>query len=137
MPDLLPVYDELRSRLSAYAAGFRETSNLTDANAAGGRKVDAPDDLAYGLLGAPSAKYPDGQWFAGVKVGRRYVSYYLMSIYLAGAAGPELSDALAKRRQGKSCFNFTRIDDALFDELDELTAQGKAEFERLGLLRDR
>ena len=54
MADLLPVYDELRRRLSGYAAGFRETSNLTDANATGSRKADEPDDLAYALLGAPT-----------------------------------------------------------------------------------
>ena len=135
MAELIPVYDELRRRLSGYAAGFRETSNLTDANAPGSRKTDQPDDLAYALLGAPTHRYPDGQLFAAVKVGRRYVSYYLMSLYLGAAPDGGLSPELARRRQGKSCFNFTRIDDALFDELEEVTAVGKAEYERLGLLR--
>ena len=135
MADLIPVYDELRRRLEAQASGFRESSNLTDANAAGGRKVDAPDDLGYLLLGAPTERYPDGQYFAGVKVGRRYVSFYLMSLYLEGATPVAISELLTKRRQGKSCFNFTRIDDELFDELEQLTAAGKADFERLGLLR--
>jgi hypothetical protein len=135
VPDLLPVYDELRRRLSTYAAGFRETSNLTDANAATSRKADVPDDLTYGLLGAPTKTSPDGQWFAGVKVQRRYVSYYLMSVYMGAVPEGGISPGLAKRRQGKSCFNFTTVDDALFDELEELTAVGKAEFERLGLLR--
>ncbi|MGW5238884.1 hypothetical protein ACWEOW_08125 [Monashia sp. NPDC004114] len=136
MAELIPVYDELRRRLSGYAAGFHETANLTDANAAGSRKADEPDGLAYALLGAPTQKYPGGQLFAAVKVGRRYVSYYLMSLYLGPAPDGRLSPELTKRRQGKSCFNFTRIDEALFDELEEVTAVGKAEYERLGLLRD-
>ena len=135
MAELIPVYDELRRRLSGYAAGFRETSNLTDANATGSRKTDQPDGLAYALLGAPTDRYPDGQLFAAVKVGRRYVSYYLMSLYLGAAPDGGLSPELAQRRQGKSCFNFTRIDAGLFDELEEVTAVGKAEYERLGLLR--
>lgn len=52
MPDLVAVQDELRSRLSRYAAGLRESANLTDANAAASRKEDAPDDDTYVLLGA-------------------------------------------------------------------------------------
>src|SRR5262245_23322355 len=136
MADLIAVYDELRQRLSGYAGGFRETSNLTDANAARSRKSDVTEDLAYALLGAPTEKYPDGQLFAAVKVGRRYVSYYLMSLYLGVAPDGGLSPELARRRQGRSCFNFTRIDDGLFDELEEVTAAGKAAYQRLGLLRD-
>ena len=31
-----------------------------------------------------------------------------------------MSDALRKRMQGKSCFNFTKVDDDLFHELDLL-----------------
>jgi len=136
MADLLPVYDELRRRLSRYAAGLRESSNLTDANASGSRKVDEPDELTYVLLAAPTTTYPDGQLFASVKVGRRYVSYYLMPLYLGVQPEGGLSPELARRRQGKSCFNFTRVDDALFDELEDVTAAGKAEYARLGLLRD-
>ena len=136
MPDLLPVYDELRRRLSRYAGGLRESSNLTDANASGSRKADEPDDLTYVLLGAPTSTYPDGQLFASVKVGRRYVSYHLMPLYLGITPEGGLTPELARRRQGKTCFNFTRVDDALFDELEDVTAAGKAEYERLGLLRD-
>lgn len=36
------------------------------------------------------------------------------------------SPALRKRMQGKSCFNFTRVDDALFFELVDLTARCRA-----------
>jgi hypothetical protein len=36
--------------------------------------------------------------------------------------------------QGKSCFNFTRPDDALFAELDRLTAAGFARFRDDGLI---
>jgi hypothetical protein len=57
-----------------------------------------------------------------------------MSLYLGAAPDGGLSPELARRRQGKSCFNFTRIDAGLFDELEEVTAVGKAEYERLGLL---
>ena len=74
MPDLQPVYDELRRRLSVHEDVFRPTDSLTDANAAGGRKDHAPSPAKYVLLGALTDRYPDGQYFAGVKLGKRYVA---------------------------------------------------------------
>jgi hypothetical protein len=134
MPDLHPVYAELRSRLSRHAAGFRESSNVTDANAPASRKERAPDDATYVLLGAPTERYPDGQLFAMVKVGKRYVSYHLMCVYLEPALLEGMSPGLGRRMQGKSCFNFTKVDEPLFDELEALTARGKALYAERGLL---
>jgi hypothetical protein len=60
--------------------------------------------------------------FGAVQTKARYVSYHLM---LIGSA-PDLlgaSDALRMRMQGKSCFNFTRVDEDLFAELNEVTAR--------------
>lgn len=133
MPDLRPVYDELCRRLSAHEDVFEVTHNATDANTPTSRRVDAPSPDSYLLLGAPSDRYPGGESFAGVRLGKRYVSYYLMSVYLE----PEtpVSEALSRRRQGKSCFNFTRVDDALFDELADLTARGRDLYAARGLLR--
>ena len=133
MPDLQPVYDELRRRLSVHEDVFEVTDNLTDANRAGGRKADEPSPDGYLLLGAPSDAYPGGVTFAGVKLGKRYVSYYLMSVYLR--PDTVISPELTKRRQGKSCFNFTRIDEGLFDELADLTADGRELYSEQGLLR--
>lgn len=141
MPDLQPVFDELRRRLSVHEDVFHSSHNLTDANAPGSRKVEDPSPDTYVLLGAPTDAYPDGQMFGAVKLGKRYVSYYLMSLYLFQESGgqtsaaPVMSAELAKRRQGKSCFNFSKVDDGLFDELADLTAAGRALYEEQGLLR--
>src|SRR4051812_1722899 len=119
MPDLDAVYDELSRRLARHEADFRSTDNPTDANTARSRKdPDATDPDGYLLLGAPTEKYPDGQMFAGVRRGKRYVSYHLLSVYLEPGQLDGLSPGLRKRRQGKSCFNFTEVDAELFDELD-------------------
>jgi hypothetical protein len=63
---------------------------------------------------------------AGTRLGKRYVSYYLMGVY--GDDGPDasISPELKRRMQGKSCFNFSRVDEALFRELDDLTARSIA-----------
>lgn len=69
-------------------------------------------------------------WFGGVEIKKNHVSYHLMAVY----EHPELllnaSDALKKRMQGKSCFNFKKVDEALFAELGELTQRGFVEFAR-------
>lgn len=134
MPDLTPVFAELRRRLSVHEDAFLVSDNLTDANTAAGRKVDEPSADTYMLLGAPTDRYPDGQLFASVRIGRRYVSYHLMSVYMSPVE-PSISPELARRRQGKSCFNFTKVDDTLFDELADLTVRGRELFAAEGLLR--
>lgn len=58
--------------------------------------------------------------FGGVRVGKTYVSYYLMPVYAGGLAG-KISAALKRHMQGKACFNFKSVDDDLFAELDQLT----------------
>ena len=61
-------------------------------------------------------------YVAATRLGKRYVSYYLMPVYASSELAASISPDLAKRRQGKSCFNFTRIDEGLFAELSTLTA---------------
>jgi hypothetical protein len=135
MPDLQLVYDELRRRLTFHEDAFEASDNLTDANAATSRKIDAPSPDSYSLLGAPTDTYPDGQLFAAVRLGKRYVSYHLMPIYVDPRLLADASDGLRGRMQGKSCFNFTRVDQGLFDELADLTARGRELYADRGLVR--
>jgi hypothetical protein len=82
---------------------------------------DGPGGLVLeipGLEGQPRG------YVAGTRVGKRYVSVYLMPVYASPELAASISPALRARMQGKSCFNFTRVDDALFAELGELAARG-------------
>lgn len=63
-------------------------------------------------------------WFAGVRKGKAYVSFYLMPIYVIPELAKGLSPELKRRRQGKSCFNFTAPDARLFRELAAVTKAG-------------
>ncbi|MGH9882423.1 MAG: hypothetical protein ACRD6N_13380, partial [Pyrinomonadaceae bacterium] len=67
-------------------------------------------------------------FFGAVRIGKSYVSFHLMPVY----AFPELLESasaeLKKRMQGKSCFNFTSVDDELFKELAKLTRAGFAKY---------
>lgn len=135
MPDFQPVFEELRRRMSVHEDVFRRSANPTDANGAGARKVDDPTpDSTYLLLGAANNKYPDGLAFGGVSIGKRYVSYHLMCVYMEADLLDAMSPELRKRMQGKSCFNFTKVDDGLFDELSAITAKGRELYAAQGWL---
>jgi hypothetical protein len=69
--------------------------------------------------------------FGAVRLGKNYVSYYLMPVYMNPALQKRISPELNKRMQGKSCFNFTEIDPVLFRELAALTRTGFAGFRAL------
>jgi hypothetical protein len=59
------------------------------------------------------------------------VSYHLMGISIP-VVQSGMSKALKSRMQGKTCFNFTVNEPALFAELDALTAASIAAFKRAG-----
>ena len=75
-------------------------------------------------------KQPIG--FAAVRIGKAYVSFYLMPIYMNEKLQAQVSPALQKRKQGKACFNFTTLDEALFAELEGLGKGAYECFQNLG-----
>lgn len=66
--------------------------------------------------------------FGGVRLGKNYVSFYLMTVYAAPDLLKTMSPELKKRMQGKSCFNFKEVDKKLFSELKMLTKAGAVRF---------
>lgn len=60
-------------------------------------------------------------WFGTVTIKKSYVAYHLMPLYCEPKLADGISAELAKRKQGKTCFNFARSDENLFDELERLT----------------
>ena len=67
--------------------------------------------------------------FGGVKIGKAYVSFHLMPIYMNPKLHATISPELKKRMQGKSCFNFTQVEPEQIAELKRLTAVGFEEFQ--------
>ncbi len=63
-------------------------------------------------------------WFAAIRMGKSYVSYHFMPVYMNLAMQKRIPPELKKRMQGKACFNFSEVDAALFKQLAELTAAG-------------
>lgn len=60
-------------------------------------------------------------FFGMIKIGKRYVSYHLMPVYVFPDLLDDLSPELKKRMQGKSCFNFSKSEHIPTEELSSLT----------------
>ncbi|HLO35709.1 MAG TPA: hypothetical protein VK194_06490, partial [Candidatus Deferrimicrobium sp.] len=103
--------DAVHARLKAILAAHRGDLAIT-ADGPGGMTVEVP-----GLEGRPWG------YVAGTRLGKRYVSLYLMPVYAAPELAATMSPELRARMQGKSCFNFARIDEPLLAELDALAAR--------------
>jgi hypothetical protein len=111
MTEGLPtVHDRLRAILAPY----RDRLHVA---------ADGPGGMTLELKG-----YEGKPWgyAAGTRLGKRYVSYYLMGVYGDEGLAASISPELKRRMQGKSCFNFTKIDEALLRELEALTAKSIA-----------
>ncbi len=67
-------------------------------------------------------------FFGGVRRGKAYISFHLMPVYCFPKMLDEMSPALKKRMQGKSCFNFKKYDAQVFEELKQLTETGLKKF---------
>jgi len=91
---------------------------------------DTGDELSLNTRHIQKNKQP--LWFGGVKIQKHYVSYYLMPVYINLALLKTTSPALKKRMQGKSCFNFSSLDEALFAELARLTEAGFRDYQEQG-----
>ena len=72
-------------------------------------------------------------FFGAVETKKNYVSFHVFAVYMF----PELLDGigdLKKRMQGKSCFNFRKVDEAQVAALRSLVAAGHDRFRQEGLL---
>lgn len=88
--------------------------------------ADTPDN--YGLETKHVMTNKHRLYFGGVRMGKAYVSFYLMPAYACAEVREQISPELKKRMQGKSCFNFSTPDPKLFKELARLTKQGFRKF---------
>ena len=95
MPDLDPVFERLAAMLREHAEGLVATR-------------DDADQLYLETSQDPA------EFFGAVMRKKAQVAYHLMPVYRDPGLLADLGPALRKRMQGKSCFNFTRVDDDLF-----------------------
>jgi len=93
-------------------------------------QVDKPGE--YYLETKTAMRKRQAFQFGGRKIGKAYVSFHLMPIYMNPKLQAAISPELKKRMQGKSCFNFTSVDPSHIAELKKLTKAGFEEFKTWG-----
>ena len=107
------VFEQLKSILQPYA------KNLTV-------KADTSD--IYYLDGPYSEKWKKVLFFGSAQIKKNYVSFYFMPVYMYPELLKGISPGLKKHMQGKSCFNFKKVEPELFEELTQLTRKGVDKF---------
>jgi hypothetical protein len=117
-PDLTAVHARLASILQSH----RDDLALT---------TDSPTGVT---LEAPGFEGKPWGYVAGTRLGKRYVSYYLMGVYTRPELVADVSPRLRARMQGKSCFNFTKVDEGTKAELAALTRRAVEAYRARGLL---
>jgi len=78
----------------------------------------------YSLNTPYSPHWQKELFFGAANIKKNYVSFYLMPVYMYPDLLDGISPALKTRMQGKSCFNFKKLNPALRDELAELARRG-------------
>jgi hypothetical protein len=101
-------FDALEARLWAILAPYRD-------------RLEAGSVYGLATLKRVGARQHD--FFAGVRVAPRHVSFHLMPVYTYPALLDGVSVGLRKHLKGKTTFNFTTIDESLLAELETLTAR--------------
>ena len=109
------VFDELKKILKPYAPKLTVTA-------------DTPE--AYSLDGPYSEKWKKAVFFGAAQIKKNYVSFYLMPVYMFPDLLKDLSPELKKHMQGKSCFNFKKVEPELFKELAGLARKGAERFQK-------
>ena len=107
------VFEQLKNILQPYAGSLTV-------------KTDTPD--TYYLDGPYSEKWQKELFFGSAQIKKNYVSFYLMPVYMYPELLDDISPELKRRMQGKSCFNFKKVEPALFKELAALTRKGAEKF---------
>ena len=110
-----PIFEKLKSILKPHAKALTVT-------------IDSSD--GYSLDGPYSKKWKRNLFFGAAQIKKNYVSFYLMPVYMYPELLKGVSPELKKHMQGKSCFNFKKVEPELFKELATLTKVGAEKFKK-------
>jgi hypothetical protein len=120
MPDLGPVYAALHKILAPYGAKL---------------DIKRDDDIELYIDTRHAQKNGKPLFFGAVQVRKSYVSFHLMPVYVKPELLASASPGLKARMQGKSCFNFSTVEPAIFKELATLTKAGYASYKEQGFVQ--
>ena len=93
--DFIDVFQTLKGVLARVAKSFA---------------VGSDSAVEYKLVTLTPSPFPQHKGhpmdFGTVRIGKAYVSFHLMPLYMCAPLNEKISPRLKKRMQGKTCFNF-------------------------------
>ena len=100
-------------------------------------KLTVSDDspTRFCLEGGLHPKHKSPIPVAWVQISKNYVGFHHMGVYCRPDLLKNVSQKLKARMQGKSCFNFTSVDEPLFAELEILTVRAFEAFKQLPFMK--
>ena len=114
------LFDRIRPMFAAHAAAA----------------VPKRDEPGAYYLDTHEVREKDGYrtGFGGVEIKKNYVSAHVLPAYTDPQLVEGISEPLRKRMQGKSCFNFKKLDEPLLAELNRLIDTGAELYKEQGRL---
>src|SRR5919106_1227862 len=109
------VFEELKSILKPYAEDLTVKADTVD---------------TYYLDGPYSEKWKKELFFGSAQIKKNYVSFYLMPVYMYPDLLKNISSDLKRHMQGKSCFNFKKVEPEIFQELEDITKKSYERFQK-------
>ena len=121
-PGLVPIFDQIKKLISAYAKGHLMESG----NQPGG----------YSLLSDKTVEVAGRQrndlFFAAALVQKGYVGFYFMPVYTDPSLKNQLHPDLVKCLKGKSCFHIKKNDPALMQHIKDALKTGYEDYKAKG-----
>ena len=114
-----PVFLQLKSLLEPYRAHFSVLADLPG--------IFSLETVSRSFHGRPL-------FFGSAQIKKNYVSFYLMPVYVFPDLLQGMPESLRKRMQGKSCFNFRKLDESALEDLRSLVRRGFERYQQDGLL---
>ncbi|MCU0322318.1 MAG: hypothetical protein MUE72_07875 [Chitinophagaceae bacterium] len=100
------IFEQLKSILAQYESSLTVLHNKSD---------------NYYLNTPITNKNKKPEFFGAVQIKKSYVAFHLMPVYYHPELLATISEELKSKMQGKSCFNFKKMEEQLFKELTLLT----------------
>jgi hypothetical protein len=129
-PESESIFVRLRAILQKHAGRFSVTKNTVDRYCLEGSPGPATLRARRGNMKRQLIPV------AWVEARKSYVSYHLMGVYGNAKLLEGMSKALQARMSGRACFDFKTNDEALFKELEQMTALGLTALIKAGFVSE-
>jgi hypothetical protein len=128
MKNLNEIFLEIRKILEKHSEGFTVTEKYVDSKA----EDNKPSFHLYGNKEVSLYnKKPQKTYIGGVIQQKNYVSFYLLPVYSHPELRKKIDSDLKKYLKGKSCFNISKADENLLENIEKSLDMGIKKYQEI------